>query len=113
MIKKSNQIIKIFIYFFSINLWSIIKNSVGKDLSKISVPVNFSEPTSMLQRITEEFEYSLVLDIAAKINNNWEQLVYVAAFTISSYIQQQEHELINHLIHYLVKHMNVIEQQMT
>ncbi|CAF0817646.1 unnamed protein product [Rotaria sordida] len=69
----------------SINLWSIIKNCVGKDLSKIPIPVNFSEPLSMLQRITEELEYSSVLDAAAKTNNNWEQLAYVAAFTVSSY----------------------------
>ena len=39
----------------------------------------------MLQRITEELEYSSVLDMAAKTNNSWEQLAYVAAFTISSY----------------------------
>ena len=39
----------------------------------------------MIQRITEELEYSSVLDMAAKSNNNWEQLAYVAAFTISSY----------------------------
>ncbi|CAF4141507.1 unnamed protein product, partial [Rotaria sp. Silwood2] len=70
---------------YSINLWSIIKNCVGKDLSKIPIPVNFSEPLSMLQRITEELEYSSVLDAAAKTNNNWEQLAYVAAFTVSSY----------------------------
>ncbi|CAF4429055.1 unnamed protein product [Rotaria sp. Silwood2] len=70
---------------YSINLWSIMKNCVGKDLSKIPIPVNFSEPISMLQRITEELEYSSVLDMAAKITNNWEQLAYVAAFTISSY----------------------------
>ncbi|CAF5120075.1 unnamed protein product, partial [Rotaria socialis] len=41
---------------YSINLWSIIKNCVGKDLSKIPIPVNFSEPISMLQRMTEELE---------------------------------------------------------
>ncbi|CAM4906823.1 unnamed protein product [Rotaria socialis] len=70
---------------YSINLWSIIKNCVGKDLSKIPIPVNFSEPLSMLQRITEELEYSSVLDAAAKTNDNWEQLAYVAAFTVSSY----------------------------
>ncbi|CAF1157947.1 unnamed protein product [Adineta steineri] len=70
---------------YSINLWSIMKNCVGKDLSKIPIPVNFSEPISMLQRITEELEYSSVLDMAAKSNDNWEQLAYVAAFTISSY----------------------------
>ena len=39
----------------------------------------------MLQRITEELEYSSVLDMAAKMNNDWEQLAYVAAFTISAY----------------------------
>ncbi|UJR30663.1 hypothetical protein I4U23_018187 [Adineta vaga] len=70
---------------YSVNLWSIIKNCVGKDLTKIPIPVNFSEPISMLQRITEELEYSSVLDTAAKINDSWEQLAYVAAFTISSY----------------------------
>lgn len=70
---------------FSINLWSIMKNCVGKDLSKIPIPVNFSEPISMLQRMTEELEYSTVLDIGAKSNDSWEQLAYVAAFTVSSY----------------------------
>jgi hypothetical protein len=70
---------------YSINLWSIMKNCVGKDLSKIPIPVNFSEPISMLQRMTEELEYSSVLDMAAKTNDSWEQLAYVAAFTISSY----------------------------
>jgi oxysterol-binding protein 1 len=39
----------------------------------------------MLQRVTEELEYSSVLDMAAKAKDNWEQLAYVAAFTISSY----------------------------
>jgi hypothetical protein len=39
----------------------------------------------MLQRMTEELEYSSILDIAAKANNNWEQLAYVAAFTVSAY----------------------------
>jgi hypothetical protein len=35
--------------------------------------------------MTEELEYSSVLDMAAKTNDSWEQLAYVAAFTISSY----------------------------
>ncbi|XP_065322935.1 oxysterol-binding protein 1-like isoform X2 [Gordionus sp. m RMFG-2023] len=69
----------------SLNLWSIIKNCIGKDLSKIPMPVNFSEPLSMLQRLTEDFEYSEILDRAAKIQDPTEQMCYVAAFTISSY----------------------------
>jgi hypothetical protein len=31
--------------------------NIGKDLSRIPIPVNFSEPLSMLQRLTEDFEY--------------------------------------------------------
>ena len=46
----------------SFSLWSIMKNCIGRDLSRIPVPVNFSEPLSMLQRLVEDFEYSEVLD---------------------------------------------------
>lgn len=68
-----------------LNLWNIIKNCIGKDLSKIPMPVNFNEPLSMLQRLTEDFEYAELLDKAAQCQTACEQLAYVAAFTISSY----------------------------
>lgn len=35
----------------AISLWSVLKNNIGKDLTKISFPVTFNEPTSMLQRM--------------------------------------------------------------
>lgn len=47
---------------YPLNLWSIMKNSIGKELSKIPMPVNFSEPLSMLQRLTEDYEYAYILD---------------------------------------------------
>jgi hypothetical protein len=37
----------------SVLVWSILKSSVGKDLTKISFPVSFNECTSMLQRMGE------------------------------------------------------------
>ncbi|XP_063695797.1 oxysterol-binding protein 1 isoform X2 [Culicoides brevitarsis] len=70
---------------YPLNLWSIIKNCIGKDLSKIPMPVNFNEPLSMLQRLAEDFEYAELLDKAAQCKDPCEQLAYVAAFTISSY----------------------------
>uniref|UniRef100_A0A4W4ECP3 Oxysterol-binding protein n=2 Tax=Electrophorus electricus TaxID=8005 RepID=A0A4W4ECP3_ELEEL len=70
---------------YSLNLWSIMKNCIGKELSKIPMPVNFNEPISMLQRLSEDLEYSELLDRAAKCQSSLEQLCYVAAFTISSY----------------------------
>eukprot|EP00061_Rhincodon_typus_P015853 g43767.t1 len=70
---------------YSLNLWSIMKNCIGKELSKIPMPVNFNEPLSMLQRLTEDLEYHELLDKASKCENALEQLCYVAAFTVSSY----------------------------
>ncbi len=62
----------------SISLWSIVKNSIGKDLTKIPVPVNFSEPLSMLQRLNEDFEYSDILHHAAKAEDDCEQVQHMA-----------------------------------
>lgn len=33
-----------------IGIWTVIKDSIGKDLSKMSVPVYFNDPTNLLQR---------------------------------------------------------------
>lgn len=35
----------------STSLWQVLKNSIGKDLTRITFPVYFNEPTSMLQRM--------------------------------------------------------------
>merc|ERR1712227_271648 len=68
-----------------LNLWSIMRSCIGKDLSKIPMPVNFNEPLSMLQRITEDFEYYKILDKAAAAGTTEEQVALVAAFSVSSY----------------------------
>ncbi|XP_022536881.2 oxysterol-binding protein 2 isoform X1 [Astyanax mexicanus] len=70
---------------YSLNLWSIMKNCIGKELSKIPMPVNFNEPLSMLQRLTEDLEYSELLDRAARCSCALEQMCLVAAFSVSSY----------------------------
>uniref|UniRef100_A0A672QNZ8 Oxysterol binding protein 2 n=1 Tax=Sinocyclocheilus grahami TaxID=75366 RepID=A0A672QNZ8_SINGR len=70
---------------YSLNLWSIMKNCIGKELSKIPMPVNFNEPLSMLQRLTEDLEYSELLDRAACCDSSLEQMCLVAAFSVSSY----------------------------
>uniref|UniRef100_A0A7I5E9H0 Oxysterol-binding protein n=1 Tax=Haemonchus contortus TaxID=6289 RepID=A0A7I5E9H0_HAECO len=67
-----------------INLWSIMKNCIGKELSKIPMPVNFSEPLSVLQRITEDLEYANLLETASTLGP-LEQLAYVAAYGVSNY----------------------------
>uniref|UniRef100_A0A0M3K554 Oxysterol-binding protein n=1 Tax=Anisakis simplex TaxID=6269 RepID=A0A0M3K554_ANISI len=69
----------------SLNLWSIMRNCIGKELSKIPMPVNFNEPLSVLQRISEDLEYSYLLDMAADCSDSLEQMCYIAAYAVSSY----------------------------
>ncbi|KAL3315613.1 Oxysterol-binding protein 2 [Cichlidogyrus casuarinus] len=72
----------------TLNLWSILKNGIGKDLSKLPLPVNFNEPLSVLQRAVEDLMYSHLLDKAAEYGDKGDyvmQMAYVAAFTVSSY----------------------------
>lgn len=74
----------------SSSVWSLLKNNLGKDLATIPFPVNFSEPLSMLQRLTENYEYSYLLDKAAECGDELEQLAYLGAFTVSCYSSTAE-----------------------
>ncbi|KAH9931318.1 Oxysterol-binding protein-domain-containing protein [Fomitopsis serialis] len=67
------------------SLWAVLKNSIGKDLTKISFPVFFNEPTSMLQRMAEDMEFSDCLDSAYAETDPHRRIAYVAAFAMSNY----------------------------
>lgn len=69
----------------SVSLWAILKGSIGKDLTKISFPVYFNEPTSMLQRMAEDIEFTECLDSAAADRDSSKRIAYVAAFAMSNY----------------------------
>ncbi|XP_076977571.1 oxysterol-binding protein-related protein 3 isoform X1 [Tamandua tetradactyla] len=69
----------------NISLWNILRNNIGKDLSKVSMPVELNEPLNTLQRLCEELEYSELLDQAAQTPSALERMVYVAAFAVSAY----------------------------
>lgn len=47
-----------------VSLWSMIKDNVGKDLTRVCLPVYFNEPISSLQKCFEDLEYSYLLDRA-------------------------------------------------
>lgn len=68
-----------------ISLWGILKTMIGKDMSKMTLPVTFNEPTSLLQRVAEDMEYVDLLDTAASRADSTERMVYVAAFAASEY----------------------------
>ena len=68
-----------------ISLWGILKSMIGKDMTKMTLPVSFNEPTSLLQRVAEDMEYTDLLDTAADRADSTERMVYVAAFAASEY----------------------------
>ncbi|XP_069926714.1 oxysterol-binding protein-related protein 6 isoform X14 [Oryctolagus cuniculus] len=69
----------------NINLWNILRNNIGKDLSKVSMPVELNEPLNTLQHLCEEIEYSELLDKASETDDPYERMVLVAAFAVSGY----------------------------
>ncbi|KAH9713092.1 PH domain-containing protein [Citrus sinensis] len=71
-----------------ISLWSMIKDNIGKDLTKVCLPVYFNEPISSLQKCFEELEYSYLLDRAyewGKQGNSLMRILNIAAFAVSGY----------------------------
>ncbi|XP_059812384.1 oxysterol-binding protein-related protein 7-like isoform X3 [Hypanus sabinus] len=70
----------------NVSLWNILKNNIGKDLSKVSMPVQLNEPPlNTLQRLCEELEFTELLDTASRTVNPFERMVYIAAFAVSGY----------------------------
>jgi hypothetical protein len=68
-----------------INIWKVIRDSIGKDLTRIAVPVYFNEPVSFIQRFSEELTYEELLRNAASAPQAELRMAYIAAFTVSSY----------------------------
>ncbi|KAJ6818112.1 oxysterol-binding protein-related protein 1C [Iris pallida] len=71
-----------------VSLWSMIKDNIGKDLTKVCLPVYFNEPLSSLQKCFEDLEYSYLIDRAyewGKQGNDLMRVLNVAAFAVSGY----------------------------
>lgn len=67
-----------------VSIWSILKNCIGKELSKITMPVVFNEPLTMLQRACEGIQHSRYLKMADQSDNPIERMEYVCAFIVAS-----------------------------
>lgn len=67
------------------SLIAFLRKNVGKDFANIAMPASANEPTSGLQRIAEQLEYSELLDAAATHTDSSIRLLHIAAFAISSF----------------------------
>lgn len=66
------------------SVWTFLKQCIGKELSKITMPVIFNEPLSFVQRMAEYMEYSDLLQSAAQSSDPVKRMELVAAFAVSS-----------------------------
>uniref|UniRef100_A0A3B3WD32 Oxysterol-binding protein n=1 Tax=Poecilia mexicana TaxID=48701 RepID=A0A3B3WD32_9TELE len=69
----------------TVSLWNILRNNIGKDLSKVTMPVHLNEPLNALQRLCEELDNSELLDRAAITQDPFERMIYIATFVVSGY----------------------------
>eukprot|EP00049_Salpingoeca_infusionum_P026955 m.29196 g.29196 ORF g.29196 m.29196 type:complete len:780 (-) comp9142_c0_seq2:287-2626(-) len=69
----------------NVSLWGIMKNCIGKDLSRIPMPVNFNEPISLTQRVLEDVRYYDLLYQAVTKDDPAERMAYVATFVLSAF----------------------------
>lgn len=68
-----------------VGLFGILKSMIGKDMTRMTLPVSFNEPTSLVQRLAEDIEYAPLLDTAATYDDSTLRIIYVAAFAASEY----------------------------
>ncbi|CAF3523770.1 unnamed protein product [Rotaria sordida] len=69
----------------NVGLWNIMRKAIGKDLSRIAMPIILNEPLGLLQKLCEEMEYSDLLDRASQTDEPHLRLIYVVAFIVSTY----------------------------
>lgn len=68
---------------FKMSIWSLLKDCVGKDLTRIALPVYFNEPTSFLQRMAEDFQYAWMLEKVGLERDPYRRLLWMALFTVT------------------------------
>lgn len=81
-----------------VSLWSLIKDNIGKDLTKVCLPVYFNEPLSSLQKCFEDLEYSYLIDRAYECGKQVGpylkcHVIPVPSMQVSSLVRQPVHLL--------------------
>ncbi|KAG2437075.1 hypothetical protein HYH02_011334 [Chlamydomonas schloesseri] len=71
------------------SIWSILKNMIGRDLTKITMPATINEPTSMTQRMAEVLENCSLLEKAAGTPNRRPGPAYAGVVLAAGGLQSQ------------------------
>jgi len=75
---------------FKVSFWRILKDLIGKDLTRVSMPIYFNEPLSMLQKIAETCEYDDLYEETSQIEDQHLRLAYVSCCFCIRYAGQED-----------------------
>jgi len=68
----------------SYSIWAILKSAIGKDMTRITMPIWLNEPISMLQKISEVSNFYKIMDQAiATKEDDYKRLGLIAVFLMS------------------------------
>ena len=67
------------------SVWAIIKDSIGKDLTRITLPVYLSQPLSGLQMQSSNVEYIGLLDQAIAEKDPVRRLAIVTMYSMTQF----------------------------
>ena len=100
-------------------IWAFLSKAVGKDLTKITMPVIFNEPLTMLQKCAENLEYHDLLRTANNCDNRSLRIGYVIAssYMLCSNVVNRIHKIFNPIIgetyEYFEKDLRIIVEQVS
>ena len=63
-----------------VNVWSILKENIGKDVSRMSMPVYAKEPITLLEKVAEFLEYRHLLARANRLEDSASRMAAVVGF---------------------------------
>uniref|UniRef100_A0A915CXJ6 Oxysterol-binding protein n=1 Tax=Ditylenchus dipsaci TaxID=166011 RepID=A0A915CXJ6_9BILA len=66
------------------SVWSILKHSIGKDLTHLVIPIEYNEPLSFIQRFADYLENTHIIKEALACEDASERLQYIGAFAVSA-----------------------------
>jgi hypothetical protein len=67
------------------SVWKMLKDMIGKDLSRFAIPVYFNEPLSFIQKFCEVLECNELINRADAEDDPMERLLLMTTFAITQY----------------------------
>ena len=69
----------------SVSWWSVLKELIGKDINRISMPVQINEPLDLLQRPIEDLYMLDILEKYKEEDTSLRRLIWIATYNAARF----------------------------